>query len=82
MHIKAGFGVIVLKNCDGNDDSSAEVVETLYGPVSTKPNMPGFLGAEYGSNNSAELTAIGNRRTHTHIHTYIHTYIRINIYNQ
>jgi ribonuclease HI len=51
----SGFGVFV-----GRDDNeSVKLVAELYGPVSTSPSHPLYLGAEYQSNNTAELTAIG-----------------------
>lgn len=48
----AGWGAVVLS-------SSIEVIEELCGPVEIRSSHRNFLGAEVKSNNTAELTAIG-----------------------
>jgi ribonuclease HI len=61
----AGWGAVVLTNCEGTEsypadtDGSAEVLARLYGPVLLDPMHPQYMGAEVGSNNTGELTAIG-----------------------
>lgn len=49
----AGFGVAVYVHASG-----ASMCE-LFGPVELDAQSPFFLGAEVGSNNTAELTALG-----------------------
>ena len=58
-YVLAGFGVLVLNNCAGGNLYNAEIVNYLHGPVCLDKDKPYYLGAEHGSNNSAELTAIG-----------------------
>ena len=41
-----------------NFNPTFELTTGLFGPVETKHNAQHFLGAEYGSNNTGELTAI------------------------
>lgn len=48
----AGWGVVVLTN-------SYNIIDEIYAPVELCPTSPYFLGASVGSNNTAELTAIG-----------------------
>jgi ribonuclease HI len=55
----AGFGVVVLTNVSGDDEASANVLASLYGPVCRNVTSPYYLGAEVSSNNTAELSAIG-----------------------
>mmetsp|Transcript_14445 Transcript_14445/g.27795 ORF Transcript_14445/g.27795 Transcript_14445/m.27795 type:complete len:376 (+) Transcript_14445:144-1271(+) len=58
----AGWGVVVLKG-DAQElvrggEGGARVVTELFGPVVTCPAHPFFVGAEVGSNNTAEMTAV------------------------
>jgi ribonuclease HI len=60
----AGWGAVAITNCAGTeqfpaDSDSAHVLARLYGPVLLDPTHPQYLGAEVGSNNTGELTAIG-----------------------
>lgn len=53
----AGWGAAILKHCDSNDGFS--IVSEIWGPVVLDAADPAYLGAEVTSNNSAELSAIG-----------------------
>lgn len=56
VHLKkcpAGFGVVVYLHAGG------EAIEELYGPVDLDPASPFYMHAEVGSNNTAELSALG-----------------------
>jgi ribonuclease HI len=55
----AGFGCVILSNCVGEDESAAAVVAELYGPVVLDSSSRFFMGSTVKSNNTAELTAIG-----------------------
>jgi ribonuclease HI len=48
----AGWGIAIF------NEEGEEITTGLFGPVETKHNKPNFLGAEFGSNNTGELTAI------------------------
>jgi ribonuclease HI len=52
QHNPAGWGVCIVR--PGGSEPLAE----LYGPVVTDQSEPGYLGAEVGSNNTGELSAI------------------------
>lgn len=62
----AGWGAVVLKGCTGTQrfpsDCSAtdnpDCVVELWGPVCTEKSSSQFLGAEHGSNNTGELSAV------------------------
>lgn len=48
----AGWGALILSNKD-------EIVDEIYAPVELRPTSSDYMGASVGSNNTAELTAIG-----------------------
>jgi len=48
----AGWGIAIY------NEEGEEIMTGLFGPVETKHNNEHFLGAEFGSNNTGELTAI------------------------
>ena len=50
---KAGWGVAIYRH---EDD---ELIEQLYGPVELNPKSSFYMNAEVGSNNTAELSALG-----------------------
>ena len=52
----AGWGVVVIVGDSGLGRGSGDVVTELYGPVITSVSEPEFIGAEVGSNNTAELS--------------------------
>ena len=56
----AGWGLVVVKGPNGTGPNHDEgtVVEEQSGRVITDPNHPLWIGAEIGSNNTGELTAI------------------------
>merc|ERR1719473_110177 len=58
-NVPAGFGVVILNNCPEGYLGDAEIIDRLYGPVCIDKNQQWYLGADYASNNTAELTAIG-----------------------
>ena len=51
----AGWGVVVVEGDSGLGRGSGEILTELSGPVSTSPSEE-FIGAEVGSNNTAELS--------------------------
>ena len=52
----AGWGFVVLG--DRGDGNPLEVVDQQWGPVCLDENDVGFIGAEEGTNNTAEVSAI------------------------
>ena len=56
----AGWGVVVVRGDSGLGKGDGEVVEELSGPVIVSPDEEGFLGAEVGSNNTGELSAMAH----------------------
>ena len=55
----AGWGIVVITRGDGRRDASAELIDERYGPVELHPESEEYLGATVTSNNTAELSAIG-----------------------
>lgn len=53
----AAWGLVVVVGDDGLGRGSGDLVHEDAGPVVTDPEAEGFLGAEVGSNNTAELSA-------------------------
>ena len=56
----AGWGFCVISGASGNGRGGGDVVLEKSGPVVTDVSADGFLGAEVGSNNTAELSAIAH----------------------
>ena len=56
----AGWGVVVVRGDSGLGKGDGEVIEELSGPVIVSPDDEGFLGAEVGSNNTGELSAMAH----------------------
>ena len=54
----AGWGVVVVEGDSGLGRGSGEIQTELSGPVSTSPEDEEFIGAEVGSNNTAELSGL------------------------
>ena len=54
----AGWGVVVVEGDSGLGRGSGEILTELSGPVSTSPEDEEFIGAEVGSNNTAELSGL------------------------
>jgi ribonuclease HI len=58
----AGWGAVVVEGCaavgDDTPPSGGSAVARIFGPVELSPSAPAFLGAEGGSNNTGELSAI------------------------
>ena len=52
----AGWGFVVILGDSGLGRGSGDVVTELHGPVVTSSSEPEFIGAEVGSNNTAELS--------------------------
>ena len=52
----AGWGVVVILGDSGLGRGSGDVVTELHGPVITSESEAEFIGAEVGSNNTAELS--------------------------
>ena len=56
----AGWGFCVVEGDSGVGRGGGDVVDERSGQVITDPSQPDYLGAEVGSNNNAELTAIAH----------------------
>ena len=54
----AGWGVVVVEGDSGLGRGSGEIQTEFSGPVSTSPDDDDFIGAEVGSNNTAELSGL------------------------
>lgn len=54
----AGWGAVVVEGCLGAPPTGGIAVAELYGPVELTSTSPHFLGAEVGSNNTGELSAV------------------------
>ena len=55
---KGGFGVVMVRGGDGEDDKDAREIMRGWGQVITDKNHPAYLGADEHTNNTAELTAL------------------------
>ena len=55
----AAWSVVVITGDTGLGRGSGSLVEEFAGAVVTAPDDANFVGAEVGSNNTAELTAFG-----------------------
>ena len=53
----AGWGIVVVEG-DTGDHQSGKMIRQFNGRVITDPKHPLYIGAEVGSNNTGELTAI------------------------
>ena len=53
----AAWGMAIVIGDNGLGKGSGEILEETWGRVICKPNAEEFIGAEVGSNNTAELTA-------------------------
>ena len=56
----AGWGVVVVRGDSGCGKGAGAVAEELRGAVVTSANEEGYLGAEGGSNNTGELSAMAH----------------------
>ena len=56
----AGWGVVVVRGDSGLGKGDGEVIEELSGPVIVSSEEEGCLGAEVGSNNTGELSAMAH----------------------
>ena len=54
----AGWGVVVVQGDSGLGRGSGEIITELSGPVKTSSDDEEFIGAEVGSNNTAELSGL------------------------
>lgn len=54
----AGWGVVVVEGCSGSPPVGGAEVRRLYGPVCLDKASPAYIGAEVGSNNTGELSAM------------------------
>ena len=54
----AGWGVVVIAGSKNLGRGDGEIIHEFHGRVITDEAESGFIGAEVGSNNTAELTAI------------------------
>ena len=57
---RAGWGLCVIVNDGGPGNGKGHLLPELSGEVVTKEEAGGYLGAEVGSNNTAELSAIAH----------------------
>ena len=56
----AGWGVVIVRGDFRASKGDGEIVEELSGSVITSSEEEGFLGAEIGSNNTGELSAMAH----------------------
>jgi ribonuclease HI len=56
----AGWGVVIVKGDSGLDRGDGEIIEEMSGRVLTDSSQDGYLGAEVGSNNTGELSAMAH----------------------
>ena len=56
----AGWGVVIVRGDFGASKGGGEIIEELSGSVITSSEDEGFLGAEIGSNNTGELSAMAH----------------------
>lgn len=54
----AGWGLVVVEGDVGSNHDGGQVTYEDFGPVVTDRTKPEFIGADVGSNNTAELSAI------------------------
>lgn len=54
----AGWGFVVIEGSVGEQHDGGTFLAEAYGKVQTKNTHPEFIGADVGSNNTAELSAI------------------------
>ena len=54
----AGWGAVVVEGCLGDPPVGGHAVAELFGPVDLDSSSAHFLGAEVGSNNTGELSAV------------------------
>ena len=57
---RAGWGLCVIVNDGGPGNGKGHLLTELSGEVITNEEAGGYLGAEVGSNNTAELSAIAH----------------------
>ena len=57
---KAGWGFCVISEDTGSGNGKGTLLTESFGQVVTNPDEEGFFGAEVGSNNTAELSAIAH----------------------
>ena len=57
---RAGWGLCVIVNDGDSGNGKGHLLTELNGEVITKQGEKGYLGAEVGSNNTAELSAIAH----------------------
>lgn len=63
---RAGWGFVVLE--ETKSPPATSVLAELWGPVVCDASSPYFMGAAYGSNNTGELSAIGETLCWLHRH--------------
>ena len=56
LNTPAAWGLVVVSGDNGLGKGNGEIVEELFGNVITSPSDKNYLGAEVGSNNTAELS--------------------------
>jgi len=54
----AGWGVVVIEGSNDLGRGNGNILTEFYGKVVTEPSDQKYIGADVGSNNTAELTAI------------------------
>ena len=55
----AGWGFDIVTGGGGINDTAATCITEAHGPLVTNPDHPAYLGAQAFTNNTAELTALG-----------------------
>ena len=57
---RAGWGFCVIEGDSGTGNGKGDLLDEMNGEVVTDPSSKVYLGAEVGSNNTAELSAIAH----------------------
>ena len=60
---KAGFGFVAVTGGDGSEDKEARTLAICRGQVQTDPHSPAYIGAVGHTNNTGELSALGEAIT-------------------
>ena len=68
----AGWGFAIVTGGDGINDTDGTCVTEAHGPVVTNPDHPAYLGAQAFTNNTADLTALGEIHYAISSHRLIH----------
>lgn len=77
----AGWGFVVVQGDPGPKHDEGEVVARLSGRVVTDPSNPLFIGAEVGSNNTGELSALNEALEWVRLRGNVEPEMEVTIYS-